>query len=92
MIRLAVVGLGKMGLSHHAIINTHPDVKLEAVCDATNYILSVLKKYTGIKTYSDYNQMLNDAELDAVIIATPSSMHGSMVKANTQAIEEYRKA
>jgi len=81
MVRLAVVGLGKMGLSHHSMINAHRDVKLAAVCDATGYLLDVLNKYTGVKTYSDYEQMLKEVELDAVLIATPSRYHADMVRA-----------
>ena len=81
MIRLAVVGLGKMGLSHHSMINAHPRVKLAAVCDAAGYVLDVLNKYTGVPTYADYDAMLREAELDAVIIATPSAAHARMVKA-----------
>ena len=81
MIRLAVVGLGKMGLSHFAMINAHPQVKVSAICDATGYVLDVLNKYTGTPTYTDYFAMLNEVELDAVIIATPSSMHTKMVRA-----------
>ncbi|MTV41553.1 Gfo/Idh/MocA family protein [Duganella radicis] len=81
MIRLAVVGLGKMGLSHHSMINAHPGVKVAAVCDAAGYVLDVLNKYTGVRTYTDFEAMLAEVELDAVIIATPSSMHGKMVKA-----------
>lgn len=81
MVRIAVVGLGKMGLSHHAMINAHPRVKVEAVCDSTGYILDVLNKYTGVRTYTDFDVMLREVELDAIIIATPSSMHIKMVKA-----------
>ena len=81
MIRLAVVGLGKMGLSHYAIVATHPLVKIQAICDSTGYVLDVLKKYTGVTTYSDFDAMLREVDLDAVIIATPSSMHARMVKA-----------
>ena len=81
MIRIAVVGLGKMGLSHLAIVNAHPDVELAAVCDASGYVLGVLKKYTGVTTYSDYDTMLRDCELDAVLIATPSRTHAKMVRA-----------
>lgn len=81
MIRLAVVGLGKMGLSHHAMINAHARVKVAAVCDATGYVLDVLNKYTGVPTYTDFDAMLREVELDAIIIATPSSMHAKMVKA-----------
>ena len=81
MIRLAVVGLGKMGMSHHAMINAHPRVKVAAVCDGTGYVLYVLNKYTGVPTYTDFDKMLAEVELDAIIIATPSSMHTKMVKA-----------
>lgn len=81
MIRLAVVGLGKMGLSHHAMINAHPRVKVSAVCDATGYVLDVLNKYTGVTTYTDFDLMLADVELDAIVIATPSAMHAKMVNA-----------
>lgn len=80
MVRVAVVGLGKMGLSHLAIIKAHPAVEVAAVCDAAGYVLDVLNKYTGVRTFTDYGAMLRDAELDAVIIATPSSMHGPMVR------------
>ncbi|WKJ90129.1 Gfo/Idh/MocA family oxidoreductase [Methylomonas montana] len=80
MVRVAVVGLGKMGLSHLAIIKAHPNVEVAAVCDAAGYVLDVLNKYTGVRTFTDYDAMLRDAELDAVIIATPSSMHGPMVR------------
>jgi predicted dehydrogenase len=80
-LKLAVVGLGKMGLSHHAMINVHPRVKVEAVCDSTGYVLDVLNKYTGVRTYTDFDVMLREVDLDAIIIATPSNMHSNMVKA-----------
>jgi predicted dehydrogenase len=81
VIKIAVVGLGKMGLSHLAIVKAHPEVELAAVCDSSSYVLGVLKKYTGVATYSDYNAMLRELELDAVLIATPSRMHAGMVRA-----------
>jgi predicted dehydrogenase len=80
MTKMAVVGLGKMGLSHHAIVNMHPDVDLVGVCDSSSYVLGVLKKYTGIDTYDDFDDMLEKVDLDAIVIATPSSSHASMVR------------
>ncbi len=79
-IKVAVVGLGKMGLSHLAIARTHPDVELAAVCDSSSYVLGVLEKYTGVTGFSDYEKMLDAADPDAVIIATPSRTHASMVR------------
>lgn len=81
MIRMAVVGLGKMGLSHLALVRPHPDVELVAVCDTVGYVRETLSKYTGVKTYTDYGKLLEQEQLDAVLIATPSKAHGSMVRA-----------
>ena len=81
MLKLAVVGLGRMGLSHLAIINSHPRVQVQAVCDSAGYLLDVFGKYTGARTYADFDEMTREVELDAVLIATPSSLHARVVKA-----------
>jgi scyllo-inositol 2-dehydrogenase (NADP+) len=80
MLRVGMIGLGKMGLSHHAIVNAHPGVKVVAACDQTAYLTDVLTKHTGLKCYDDYDQLLAGETLDAVIIATPSKFHASMVE------------
>ena len=80
MIRTAVVGLGKMGLSHLAILRTHPDIDVVAVCDTFGMMLNGLSRYTSLKTYGDYTELLEKQPLDAVLIATPSRFHGAMVK------------
>jgi predicted dehydrogenase len=83
--RVGVVGLGKMGLSHQALLNALPDVVLAAVCDSSNYVLGVLNKYTGVATFTNFDTMLAEANLDAVVIATPSSLHASMVRSAIKA-------
>jgi predicted dehydrogenase len=80
VIDVAVVGLGKMGLSHLSMIKTHPDVRLVGVCDATKYVLDVLAKYTGVAVYTDLPTMLDQAQPTAVIIATPTHLHAGMVR------------
>jgi predicted dehydrogenase len=40
-----------------------------------------LHKYTGIKCYADYRELLSNEALDAVFIATPSHFHAGMVRA-----------
>ncbi len=81
MIRVGVAGLGKMGLSHLAMIKAHPDVDVAAVCDPAGYVVDVLGKYTGVRTFTSYTAMLAEAELDAVLISTPSRLHAGMVRA-----------
>jgi len=80
MVNVGLIGLGKMGISHLAIVNAHPDVNVIGVCDTSAYVGNVLKKYTGIEVYSDYNALLSAKNLDAVIIATPSRLHAEMVR------------
>jgi predicted dehydrogenase len=79
-IKGAIIGLGKMGLSHAAIIGAHPDVEMVAVCDTSSFVLDAFKKYSKVKTYSDYREMLEKEQLDFVLIATPTKLHYPMAK------------
>lgn len=81
MLRAAIIGLGKMGLSHHSIVNSHPEVELRAVCDTSGYVLDMLAKYTGVKTYTDYKALLSDEGLDCLFVSTPSRYHAEIVGA-----------
>ncbi len=76
----AIIGLGKMGLSHTSIIGAHPKVNLLAVCDSSSLVLDAFKKFTRVKTYSDYKKMIDNEALDFVFVATPTKYHYPMVK------------
>jgi len=80
MIKGAIIGLGKMGLSHAAIIGAHPDVEMVAVCDTSTLVLNAFKKFSTAKTYDDYKTMVERESLDFVLIATPTRFHYPMVK------------
>lgn len=80
MLKGAVIGLGKMGLSHAAILNAHPKVDLVAVCDTSSFILSVIKKLGTSRIYDDYSKLLSRETLDFLFIATPTKFHYQMVK------------
>jgi predicted dehydrogenase len=79
-LKVGVVGLGKMGLSHFAIVNAHPDVEAVA-CDGSGFMVDVLSKNISTPIYKDYEEMLAEVALDAVVIATPSRLHAPMVEA-----------
>jgi predicted dehydrogenase len=79
MIKAAIIGLGKMGLSHCSILNAHPDVNLAAVCDTSALVLEALKKYSKLSTYTDYQKMINEVNPDCILIATPTKFHAEMV-------------
>ncbi len=80
MIKGAVTGLGKMGLSHAAIASAHPDVDMVAVCDTSSMVLNAFNKFSSVKTYSDFEKMINSENPEFVIIATPTKYHYPMVK------------
>ena len=81
MLKGAVIGLGKMGLSHAAIVGAHSDVEMVAVCDTSTLVLEAFKKYTNIKTYTDYNKLLSNETLDFVVVAIPTKFHYPVAKA-----------
>jgi predicted dehydrogenase len=80
VIRIGMVGLGKMGLSHLSIVRAHPQVELVAACDTMAYLTDVLAKHTGLKCYADLPAMLAAEQLDAVVVSTPSRLHAGMVQ------------
>ncbi|MCW3158763.1 Gfo/Idh/MocA family protein [Micropruina sonneratiae] len=77
---MAVIGLGKMGISHLSMVRALPGVEVVGIVDATTYLLGVLKKYTGLNTYTSLDKLLADVTPDAAIVATPSRLHYPMVK------------
>jgi len=79
MIKTGIIGLGKMGLSHASIINAHRDLDLVSVCDTSNLILEAMKKYGSFEVYTDYKKMIDESDLNALFIATPTKYHSEMV-------------
>ncbi len=80
MVRAGIIGLGKMGLSHAAIVGPHPEADMVAVCDTSSLILDAFKKFSKINVYSDYKKMIDNEKLDCVVVATPTRFHYPIVK------------
>jgi len=75
MIRTGLIGVGKMGISHLAILGAHPRVKVVAACDSATYATSALRRRTGLDTFKDHRKMIDSAGLDCVFVATPTATH-----------------
>lgn len=78
--KLGFIGLGKMGLSHLAIANSHAMADVIAMADPSTMVQSAIKQYTSIKTYSDYKIMFQKEQLDAVVISVPTKYHDEVVR------------
>ncbi|MCP3955936.1 MAG: Gfo/Idh/MocA family oxidoreductase, partial [Desulfobacterales bacterium] len=58
----------------------NPAARIYAVCDTQKEVaLARQKEWDAVRTYTDYREMLQDRELDAVEILTPQTLHEPMV-------------
>jgi predicted dehydrogenase len=74
-LRIAVVGLGKMGLLHAGILNVLPNVQLTALVEKSFMTRILFRRlFRGIPLFDDVNR-LYELDLDAVYITTPISSH-----------------
>ena len=78
-LRIGLIGIGGMG-SHHLFTShaENPRVQIVALCDlieerCTNAIKRL--GIDGISVYTDFREMIDKEDLDAVDIATPNNFH-----------------
>lgn len=78
--RVAVVGLGKMGLLHASILNVLPNVQLIALCDKSRLIIKFSKSLFKKVCVVDDVEKLSDSHLDAVYVTIPIPIHFPVAK------------
>ena len=74
-VNLAVIGLGNMGVPHTKDIQAIENAQLLAVCDIKKERADNIADQYGIKAYYNYQDLLLDRNIDAIIIATPHYDH-----------------
>ena len=83
---IGVVGLGRLGALHaHNVAWRTPHAKLIAVCDVVEDLASQTASELGCTYYTDINKMLEDKDVDAVCVVTPTAHHVEPVTAAVQA-------
>ena len=80
IVRLGLIGLGYIGKVHLRNSLKLNSAKLVAVSDISNKALNLAKKMGIKKTYNNYQKLLNDNSIDAVIIALPNHLHAPCAK------------
>lgn len=80
-IRIGIIGMGDRGSSIIKVLNELPIFKVIACCDILDFRLKKgQESIQGNPTpYTDYQEMLKNSELEAVIISTPLHEHYRMV-------------
>jgi len=80
-LKVGVVGLGKMGLLHAALLSVLPGVEVAALCERSGVVARFARRAFGGATVVRDVAGLTALGLDAVYVATSIPSHGSVVKA-----------
>jgi predicted dehydrogenase len=79
-IRVGVAGVNGMGWGHVEKFHSLPGVRVAAICDPDRRLLrqrreEFEKGKDKLQTFVDIRKMLDDADLDVVVVATPDHWH-----------------
>jgi len=85
-VRVAVVGLGYWGPQLVRNLYESPHAELVTVCDARPEPLAQIgRRYPGVAQTTDFAAVLADADVEAVVVATPISTHYPLARAALEA-------
>jgi predicted dehydrogenase len=74
--RIGIVGFGKMGMLHGALLKPMEEVEITAIADTSRIILQAFKKFLpDVRFYTSHKRMFEECDLNAAVIATPSFSH-----------------
>ncbi|UCF70072.1 MAG: Gfo/Idh/MocA family oxidoreductase [candidate division WOR-3 bacterium] len=79
-LNIGVVGCGAHAqIAHLPFITKHSECRLSAICDSDPRKIDHLgSKYGITKRYLDFQEIVQDPEIDALVIATPNYLHVPM--------------
>ena len=81
-VRIGLIGCGGIALANHLPAFQYCDAELTALCDPSEAARSKASEVTGVAaTFADAETMLDHADIDAVIIATPNVFHAPLARA-----------
>lgn len=80
-INLACVGVGYWGKNLVRNFYDLPGSRLKACCDLNPDLLAkTAARYPGVETLRDYDRLLRDPDLDAVVLAAPAARHYDLAR------------
>lgn len=101
MINVGLIGIGAMGSTHFACYRNNPGAQLRAICDRSQARLrgdwsdislnldpnaeKQMVDLSGVKTYTEFDEMIADSELDLIDICLPTPLHAQMTIAALRA-------
>ncbi|UCF37922.1 MAG: Gfo/Idh/MocA family oxidoreductase [Acidobacteriota bacterium] len=84
-VTLGVIGMGRQGMYNMEVFLGHPECRVAAVCDVYKPHLDRAVEETKAQAYTDFRQILERQDIDAVVISTPDHWHPLMAVQACQA-------
>jgi UDP-N-acetyl-2-amino-2-deoxyglucuronate dehydrogenase len=78
MINFAIVGCGHIAKKHAESIENAEGANLFAVCDTIPANMEYYFETYGVETYTDFDEMLQNDQIDVINICTPSGFHAPL--------------
>ncbi len=74
-LRVGLAGLGSMGRNHLRVLGARPGCRLVAVADPVGEVLAAAVAGSDARGFDDPLAMIAESDLDAVVIAAPTTAH-----------------
>ena len=84
MIRIAVLGAGRIGRIHGRNAAAHPSARLVAVADPHAPSAEALAEATGAQV-SSLEEVVERSDVDAILICTPTTTHADLIERGARA-------
>jgi myo-inositol 2-dehydrogenase/D-chiro-inositol 1-dehydrogenase len=85
MLRLAIIGAGRIGQVHARTISTHPDAELVLISDPVPGAAARLAGTFGVRYTQDVEDVYAADDVDAVVVCSPTRFHVDQVMASVAA-------
>lgn len=79
--RVALIGAGTWGKAHAEIYSSHHLSEFVGVCDVSEEKAKALAEKYKVRHFTDYEEMLDEVECDAVAVVTPDFTHAKPIVA-----------
>jgi len=86
-IKVCLIGCGRAGMIHaRSYAGNIREAELVAVCDPAKENLDAVQRELNVsQVYTDYREVMDNPEIDAVVVVTPTQFHREIVTAAAQA-------
>jgi myo-inositol 2-dehydrogenase/D-chiro-inositol 1-dehydrogenase len=79
-INIGIVGVGRMGSIHlENLVTKFPNARVLAISDTSPNLEALAEKYQVAKVYPQFESMIKDSEINAVVICSPTDLHAEHI-------------